>query len=310
MSQVVDAAAGSQRLIELFESGLTKKAQDILTDYVRVRNRERGFLPQIIPPIQVTNADLDRQVDTDKPVMIVEYEPESPPATSVPFVSTPLTRYIKGKRFRVMFQRILTPKFTKDVDELRTYKNIDIRQVLSDNSLKDMQKEIDGKFIATTEFLLGGVAGATNPDTGIIQWKAIAGGITRDTFIDALNIMPETTATFTPSTVLMNLITVREFEKWGRDEAGGDTSEQIALKGWGEKNWFGTRILVTIKKDLVPNNRMYFFAQPDVVGKHAVLTDTTMYVKTEGFMIEFFAYINCGATIANSSALAIADFTP
>ena len=118
--------------------------------------------------------------------MIVEYEPESPPATSVPFVSTPLTRYIKGRRFRVMFQRVQTPRFTKDVDELRTYKNIDIRQVLSDNSLKDLQKEVDGKFIATVEFLLGGSAGSTNPDTGVIQWRAISGGITRDTFVDAL----------------------------------------------------------------------------------------------------------------------------
>jgi hypothetical protein len=34
----------------------------------------------------------------------------------------------------------MTPRFTKDVDELRTWK-MDIRAVLSDNAIKDMMDE-------------------------------------------------------------------------------------------------------------------------------------------------------------------------
>ncbi len=133
--------------------GMKKEAQDAINDYTRVKMREDGFLRRILPPIQITNDELDRQVDTDKPVKVIDKEPDSPGAISVPFASLPMNRYIRGPRYRVMFDRILTPKFTKDVDELRTY-DMDIRQILSDNSIKDMLAEEDGKFLGAVNSLL------------------------------------------------------------------------------------------------------------------------------------------------------------
>ena len=129
-------------LIDMFENGMQKEAQDAVTDFVRMRMREEGFLRQILPPVMVTDDDLDKQVDTDKPVIVCEKEPDSPAAISVPFGTLPMNRYIRGIRFRVMFQRIMSPRFVKDVNELRTYDQ-DIRQILSDNALKDMQAELE-----------------------------------------------------------------------------------------------------------------------------------------------------------------------
>jgi len=146
----VEAKQVNKALLDMFEQGMQKEAQQLVTDFTRMRMREDGFLRKIIPPVEVTNDDLDIQVDTDKPVIVCEREPDSPAAYSVPFGETPFNRYILGDRYRVMFQRIMTPKFYKDVSELRTYR-MDIRQVLSDNALKDMQAEEDGKFIGTVE---------------------------------------------------------------------------------------------------------------------------------------------------------------
>ena len=120
--------------------GMEKQAQDAVNDYIRVRMREDGFARRILPPVQITNDELDRQVDTDKPVKVVDKEPQSPGAISVPFATLPINRYIRGPRFRVMFDRIMTPRFTKDIDELRTY-DMDIRQIMSDNAIKDMLAE-------------------------------------------------------------------------------------------------------------------------------------------------------------------------
>ena len=97
-----------------------KEAADAINDYTRVKIREDGFWRRILPPVQITNDELDRQVDTDKPVKIIDKEPDSPAAISVPFATLPMNRYIRGPRYRVMFDRIMTPRFTKDVDELRT----------------------------------------------------------------------------------------------------------------------------------------------------------------------------------------------
>ena len=118
-------------------SGLEKSAATAITEYTRTKMREDGFTRRIIPPQNVTEADLDRQVDTDKGVIIIDKEVDSPAAISIPYATLPNNIYIKGERYRLMFDRIITPRFTKDIAELRTY-DMDIRKVLSDNSIKDL----------------------------------------------------------------------------------------------------------------------------------------------------------------------------
>ena len=54
---------------------------------------------------------------------------------------------------------------------------------------------------------------------------------------------------------------------------------------------------------------MYHFADPKFIGKSYVLEDTTMYIRREAYMIEFFAYETLGGTIGHSSGLARADFS-
>ena len=53
---------------------------------------------------------------------------------------------------------------------------------------------------------------------------------------------------------------------------------------------------------------MYFFAEPKFLGKFFVLTDTTMHIKREAFMLEFYAYESVGCAIANIAGIAHAVF--
>ena len=62
---------------------LQKEATNGVNDYLRIRAREDGFARRIQPPIPVTPADLDRQVDTVKPVIVKDTEPDTPSAYSV-----------------------------------------------------------------------------------------------------------------------------------------------------------------------------------------------------------------------------------
>jgi len=292
--------------LNMLESGMEKQAQDAVNDYIRVRMREDGFARRILPPVQITNDELDRQVDTDKPVKVVDKEPNSPGAISVPFATLPINRYIRGPRFRVQFDRILTTRFTKDIDELRTY-DMDIRQILSDNAIKDMLAEEDGKWIAVTNNLLV-AQGATVPETGVVQWRAIAGGITRDTIAESLKLLPSTPNHLNPSTVLVNNVTVLDVVKFGRDEVGGDLSQELFERGFAEREIMGVRWIITIKRDLVPDGTTFQYAEPKFLGKFFILEDTTMFIDRRAFMLEFFAYESLGAAIANVAAVARADF--
>jgi len=293
--------------VGMLEQGMTKEAQDAVNDYIRVRMREDGFHRRILPPVQITNDELDRQVDTDKPVKVVDKEPNSPGAISVPFATQPINRYIKGPRFRVMFDRILTPRFTKDIDELRTY-DMDIRQILSDNSIKDMLAEEDGKFILTCNTLLGGAAGAVVTETGSIQWQNVGGGVTRDSVAEAMKIMPSTPNHLNPAIALVNNVTIWDVVKWGQDEVGGDLSQELMTRGFAEREIMGVSWIVTIKRDLVPDGSMYQFAEPKFLGKFYTLEDVVMYIKREAFMLEFFSYESIGSAIANIAGVARADF--
>jgi hypothetical protein len=285
---------------------LEKQAIDAVNDFTRTKMREDGFYRRIMPPIPITNDELDRQVDTDKPVKIVDKEPDSPAAISIPFATLPQNLYIRGPRYKVLFDRIATPRFTKDVDELRTW-IMDIRQVLSDNAIKDMLAEEDGKFLRAVNTAVVG-PGLTVPTSGTVQYEIISGGITRDTLWDALKVMPNTPSNLEVHMVLLNNITIKEVGKFSRNEMGGDLSMDIMKQGWSLQEFMGVKMVITIKKGLVATNTMYHFADPKFIGKSYVLEDTTMYIRREAYMLEFFAYETMGGTIGHTSGLARIDF--
>jgi len=289
------------------DPGMVKVAAEAVNDFTRVKMREDGFFRRILPPIGISNDELDRQVDTDKPVKIIDKEPGSPAALSVPFGANPSARYIKGPRYRCMFNRIMTPKFTKDVDELRTY-HMDIRQVISDNAIKDMLAEEDGKFISACTNAMGGSVGATVAETGVVQWHETTAQITRESLVESTKTMPNSPSSLEVATALTNHITIKDVLKWHRDEAGGDLAQDMLLKGFTEKVLLGIKWIITIKKDLVPTDNVFYFAEPKFFGKFFILEDATMFMDRRAFMIEFFAYESIGAAIGNVAAVARQTF--
>lgn len=294
-------------LSQLETPGMEKQAIDAVNDFTRTKMREDGFFRRVMPPLSISNDELDRQVDTDKPVKVVDKEPDSPAAMSVPFASLPMNTYIQGHRYRVMFDRILTPRFVKDVDELRTWV-MDIRQVLSDNALKDALAEEDSKFITAVNALMIGADIPVPYNGNVVQWETIHGGITRDSVMDSLKIMPRGPSHLNASTILVNNVTIYEIMKWGRDEMGGDFSQEVLKNGWAETDFLGKTWIITIKRDLVPDDTMFQFTDPKWMGKHYELEPTSMYIRREAYMIEFFSYQTTGASIGHSGGIARADF--
>jgi hypothetical protein len=286
--------------------GQEKRASDAINSFTRVQMREDSFARKILDPVQIPNDEFDRQVDTDKPVKVIDKEPGNPPAISLPFAAAPINIYIKSPRYRVLFDRILTPRFTKDVDELRTYV-MDIRQVMSDNAIKDMLAEEDSKFLSAVNTALGTV-NVNNPISGVPQWVTISGGMSRDATIDGKKVMNRTPFLLEPARALTNFVSWKEFEKWGRDEMGGDLSQDVIKNGLVEARFEKLDWLVTIKRTLVPDQSVYYFSDPKFIGKSFILEDCTMFVKREYFMLEYFAYESMGGAIGHIGGLARVDY--
>lgn len=296
----------NSRVFAMLDQGRTKEAADVLDDFTRTTMREDGFFRKILPPKQLTDDKIDRMPFTDLPCKVVDKEPGSPAAISIPFATMPQALQIRGPRYVVTLQRIASPRWAADVDKLRTYE-MDIRQVLSDNAIKDMLAEEDGRWIEATNRALVS-ADTPVPGSGVAQWETMNSAITRAGILDALKVMNRTPSHLETTTILCNHVTIKDVLKWGRDEAGGNLSEDMLNKGWTSTRFMERDWIVTIKRNLVPDSVFMMYGDIKFLGRAYTLEDATMFIKKEAFMVDFFLYETLGATIGHTGAIARVDF--
>lgn len=290
------------------QDGEIKQASAAGTNMIRRRIREEGFTRRIIPPQPASNEDLDRVLEHDRPVIIEDMEPGSKGAKSIPFGDGADTEFYYGNKFACVFNPITTPEFTKDINELRTYR-MDLRQVITDNSLKDVQTEEDGKFIAMVDEIVGATNGVGA--AGFQQNFEIADAITRESYTEVLSKLED--HDLNNGVILMNRRTAKRFLTFDRSEIGGDLAQSLftdGLTALQEAKIFGVRHIFTIKKDLVPTNTVYIFGEPSFLGKFYELQGTTMYVEKKKDILRFSAREVISVTIANVAAVAKVEFVP
>lgn len=321
-SKDIPAKVVNAGFFDKLDKGLTKEASQAGTDFTRLTLREEGVMRKILPPQMISAADLDKQLNTDKPVKILDKEPSQPVAISVPFGTLPENYYMHGSRYQVTFARLVTPNIVKDVREIEQY-DYDIRDLFKNNSIKDLMTAEDIPFFAAVNEIVGATPMAASTVTGKIQYHdytsatgnplGTTAGFTRETVVEALKIMsrgyPNPSPNFAAirlqtSVVVMNVNTGREFLKFGRDEIGGDLSEELFKNGLSETTIFGHKFIFTIKDDLVLDGEMYMFAEPQFLGRSFELEAPTMFVDKRAFLMEFFCYSCLGASIGNGYAVA------
>jgi hypothetical protein len=310
-----DVRGRNQAIIDqLRNPSMNKEAAEGVSDYLRIRAREDGYARRIQPPIPVTPADLDRQVDTTKPVIVRDMEPNSAGAYSVPFGATPMNTYMDAPRYRIMFERIESFRYIADVANLLTY-DLDIRQIFNDLMLKDILGEEDRKYTVTADFIVGGLNDldpVTNPriaEVGSAGFITV-GVMSRSALAYAMEGLPSSNRHLNPAVALLNNITIwRVVAVLTRNEAGGDLSQDLLLNGFTEREMLGLKWAITIKTNLVATADIYYFAAPKFLGDFYTMEDVTVSVKHENYMFEMFAYEMLGATIKNTGAVCKARFS-
>ena len=310
-TQNVPTPVMNSKIMDSLDRDIVKTAQDAATDYTRIQIREESFAFKIQVPEKATDDMLDRALD-ERLQIIWEIEPDSPAAKWVPLQTVPDGEYIKGSRYIIPFARVLTPKFVKDIDELRTTRQ-DIRKIMTDNSIKDALAEIDSKWINTVNSIVFNApeAGAPNNVTGKVQWVDFTDGLDQTSFAEAKKLLPRGNANgkFRARNYicLMNDVTAQDWLKLKYTDIG-DLATEFFKNGLTTDSFQGVKSLFTIKADLVPDNYVYFFAAPEFLGKCFYLTDWTMYMKKEAYFIEMFSYWLGGFAFGNIAGMAVARF--
>ena len=328
MNQEVPVSVMNKRILEDLANGDVKRAQAATSEMTRTQLREDSFAGKILPFELADDSMLVPSMTHDKPQIYWELEPDSPGAAWVPFQTVPEGEYMFGSRYIIPLARIVTKKYEKDIDELRTYKT-DIRRVLTENSVKDGGREIDSKFIALANAIvtgdgLGALSTGVNgfeyeyvqPVTGKIQWAGTSLPLSREGLADAKKMLIKT-STFAGLNdkfalrnyiVLMNDVTAQDLLKFEHEEAGGPIAETMFKDGLVLDKIMGIKAIYTLKQSLIPDNTLWFFAAPEFLGKAFYLTDWTMFMKKEAFFIEMFSYWLGGMAIGNIAGCARFDF--
>lgn len=290
------------------DRGLEKQAADILTSYTRVALREEGFSPKFMPKRTVTNSELERRVEDERSSVVIDLEAPSPGCVTVPFGTAPAHLTLMANRYRVAFARIQSRMYEKDVSLLRTWR-MDIRQIVGDNTLKDMMTAEDAAWISAHNTATVG-AGSTVFMSGTIQHRVISGDITRENLMEAHKTLESTPSSIRPAVLLVNNLTIWDVMKIDRLGVGGDLAEKMFVDGWTTTDLQGITWMVTIKRGLVGNKQIYYWGDPMYVGVNLVLEEPTMFVERKGPYISFYYYEDVGGAIANTNSVARVDFVP
>lgn len=290
--ETVNAQFLNQSFIDKIDGGLEKEAGAAMSAFVRQKLREEGFTRKILKPQMISNAELDRGL-TDEPKVIVEKEIDSV-AANIAFTGRSDVRYFNGSRYAVDFHKIQSERFTKSKFELGTYRT-DIRNILQENSVKDLQKQEDENFYASALSIATANANVLDRTAGNSK-----GSLLKNLMDGAKQILGKQLPL---GTILMTQEMYAELLLEPATQIG-DSKASSLYDGGNLDNFFGWNIITTIKNDILPNTQAMFFTGPQYLGQFYMLQDAVVYLKTEADMVEFETYESVGVGIGNVNGIA------
>lgn len=283
------------------ESGLTKAAQ-AGQSYIRSKIREQAFTRKILPPQRVTEADLQRSVDHDTLVKIIDIEPDSV-ASPITFRGTPEVRYIQGERAEIKFYTISSERFEKSEQELRAYE-YPIQKVIEDNTVPDIQKVEDGRFIDHVDQVIN-----DQSPSKYVDFTAAGDPdyLTKDFLNEIFNQLDGDE--LRANTILMSDTTFNDVNTWDNTQLD-DLTGEVTRQGYDYDTLMGRQLITTNKTDIVPRGIVYCFTEPEYLGKFYTLGEVEFWVEKEANMIRWQAWEDIGAAIVNKRSVAKGEFTP
>ena len=326
MEKIANQRVFNDTFLEMVKAGEEKKAAVSAQSFTRMKLREESFTEKILTPIDISNDDLDKAENPELLVKWNDREPDTAPAMTIPLGVVPDMYQFNGTRYPSYFTRITSPKYNKDIDQLRSY-DYDIRAIMLELSTKDIATEIDTRFISRINSIVGTkntvnnitVQGQTVSLNGenLPQHVGISGGITRENVAEAFKVIKRLKVPFGPSqpdggetkgVMLMNNVTADDFVKMSRSEVGGDLAQEMWVNGLPSKTLLGVKPIYTIKRDLVPDGVIYLFSSEEFFGKYYRLQPLTVFMKNEAYFLEYFQYMNLSLAIGNVKGVVKVDF--
>lgn len=242
-------------------------------------------------------------------VVLCNIEPGTPGARTVSLDTAPEQDTYRGAWYWVSISKDEIPELVKTVDKLALYKNIDLRQVVTDNALRVLDNHPDYRFLQTVRDITGSDPNAVGAG-GYLQYREVSGGMsTRANYKSVYRPLME--AGLINGCMLMSRVTALEFWGWDRQQIGGDKAQDIltgGLKALGSFEFNNIPHIASIKQTILPAGEVVAFAPPNFLGQNLVYQAPTLWVRKSRDTITVYASAKRGMHIPNGKTVARTKF--
>jgi hypothetical protein len=292
--------------------------------YIRDRLREVSFARKILPPTPVQRTELQRSVNHDTLVKIIDVEPDSK-AMSMSFRGQPTARFIRAPRFEIPFFTISSEKFEKTEQELLAYE-MPITKIIEENTVKDIQAIEDRQFLIYVEAAVQAYQIDGNGGTAkVLNRTTLAAKTTKQvSVVKSTDAVADTTDNFTVWPVQKGdfikikqllhrrklraeriLITEPDYDNlsaWTMTDIYNLVAE-TATTGWKSDTVVGLKIIRTIKTDVLREGNIYCFTAPEFFGRFYILNQTKFYIDKIANLITWQSWEDIGIGIGNIASV-------
>jgi hypothetical protein len=279
-----------------------QELSEITINYIKQLLREESFSRKILPPEPVTRQDIQRQVDDDSVVKIVDIEPDSR-ALAVNFRSETEARFIEAKRYAIPFFRIESELFEKTEEELYAYE-MPVIKVIEENSVKDIQEIEDTFFIRFAQQAV--------TQTGKVLTDALTPRLTKSLLTDGFKLIDADR--LQTAVILMANTTYDDVLNFNQPVVGDSIASKIIVDGYTFDQLLGKKLIISNKStnqagcNLLPFGQVWFFTDPEYLGNFYILNTTKLYMDKRGPLINWQAWESIGMGFGNIKSIAKLEY--
>jgi len=240
-----------------------------------------------------------RLPDKREPVVMEEIEVEVDRAYTLPLGGQFVNSQMHLPVVVTTFKREASRRVYEDVANLMMYEG-DIEQLFYTLLLRDLMDKETRALFGTFDYLLGDLDATdstTATETGAVGYASV--GTASDAALNhAMEMMPSTFGSLSPSTLVCNNITIWSIVNLlGASTVGDNLAEQAWTEGYATLDTVrGLKLMVTLNKDL------YMVTEPKLLGRMYILEEETLLNDSKGPWVSLVLYHMTGGCLPNSGA--------
>ena len=287
--------------------------QEAGRQYVKIELLESAFSRAVLPQEPITTADCQRNMNDQSLYLLRDVEPTAS-AVGVDNLGEPDGSYVSGTRYKIPIINFTTKRFQITVEDLRAYQ-YKITKRIEDKSVPILEKLEDTYFMKLAAAAIGTYSATPSVTSGYGKIvKPYAGSPTslvmaKEDIVKVKNVLMGgiTNALDTKKKEVACLLMAQESFEYAvvLPSAGDDFGKDRVLNGITSDTLFGTKVIRSIKTDLIPQGLIWAFTSPDFLGHNFALGDPSFEIKSNFGLIEWQTKESIGMGIGNRLSVAV-----